>query len=237
MRVNLKKINVKEMNNLINHYLFTNFNMTSEMSAEIAHRSRLVTIGKRDLFKVSTLFDSRIVILLEGHAKLIAVDTDGNHEVKELFHTGELFDSSTIATQNECFLQSLSGSCKVAVVGETEFNELISRNPEILVKIDGLRKERIKKLHRRMNYLICRDVEQKMLIFLHELALNDGKVAGEKVVVHNYLTHSDIAEIINMSRQTVTSLLNKLRAEGRIEYSRRELVLLDKDLSENLSAA
>ena len=106
-----------------------------------------------------------------------------------------------------------------------------------LYEIDELRKNRIMKLHRRMNYLVCRDVEQKMFIFLQEMALNDGRVNGEKIVVDNYLTHSDIAEIINMSRQTVTSLLNKFRSEGKIEYSRRELILLDKDLSSSMHAA
>lgn len=225
------------MNNLINHYLFTNFNLSSEMSAEISHRSRLVTIDKKDLFKVSTLVDSRIIIVLEGHAKLIEVNADGNQEVKELFHGGELFDTSTLATKNECYLQSLAHSSKIAVVDELDFNDLLARNGEILYKIDALRKNRIRKLHRRMNYLICRDVEQKMLIFLQELALNDGRVTGEKIVVDNYLTHSDIAEIINMSRQTVTSLLNKFRADGKIEYTRRELVLIDKDLSETMNAA
>ncbi len=225
------------MNNLINHYLYTNFNLTAEMSAEISHRSRLVTICKKDLFKVSTLVDCRIIIVLEGHTKLIEVDAAGNQEVKELFHGGELFDTSTLATKNDCYLLSLTHSSKIAVIDELDFNDLLARNGEILYKIDTLRKNRIIKLHRRMNYLICKDVEQKMSIFLQELALNDGRVTGEKIVVDNYLTHNDIAEIINMSRQTVTSLLNKFRSEGKIEYTRRELVLIDKDLSETMNAA
>ncbi len=225
------------MNNLINHYLFTNFDLSADIIPEIAQRARLVSIGKRDLFKVTNLLESRVIMLLDGHAKLIELDNEGNQEVKELFHTGEIFDTSTLISNEDCFLQSLSHNSKLAVIGEHDFDDLITRHTKILQEVNDLRKERIRKLHRRMNYLVCRDVEQKMLIFLQELAMNDGKIAGERIVVDNYLTHNDIAEIINMSRQTVTSLLNKMRAEGKIQYSRRELVLLDKELTGDLNAA
>ena len=225
------------MNNLINHYLFTNFDLSADIIPEISQRARLMTIGKRDLFKVNNLLEARVIMLLEGHAKLIEIDTEGNQEVKELFHSGEIFDTSTLITDQDCFLQSLSSNSKIAVIGELDFSDLISRNNKVLQEVNNLRKERIRKLHRRLNYLICRDVEQKMLIFLQELAMNNGRIKGERIVVENYLTHSDIAEIINMSRQTVTSLLNKMRSEGKIEYSRRELIFLDKELTGNLVAA
>ena len=225
------------MNNLISHYLFTSFNLTTDMSTEIAHRSRLMTIGKRDLFKVSTDHESRVIIVLEGHAKLMDIDTEGNQEVRELFHSGELFDSSTLASKNDAYLQSLSSSTKLAVIGQGAFEELLTRSSNLYSVVDQFRKKRIRKLHRRMNYLTCRDVEQKLLIFLKEMVLNDGKASGEKVVVDNYLTHNDIAEIVNISRQTVTSLLNKFRSQGKIEYSRRELILLDKTISPEMNAA
>ena len=48
---------------------------------------------------------------------------------------------------------------------------------------------------------------------------------GDKIILNNYLTHTDIANIIATSRQSVNVLLNELRDDGILFYNRKHIEL------------
>jgi CRP-like cAMP-binding protein len=48
-----------------------------------------------------------------------------------------------------------------------------------------------------------------------------------KVVIENYLTQNDIAQIICTSRQTATQLLNEMETNGTLIYNRKEIIISD----------
>jgi CRP/FNR family transcriptional regulator len=50
---------------------------------------------------------------------------------------------------------------------------------------------------------------------------------GNKVVIENYLTQNDIAQIICTSRQTATQLLNEMENNGTLIYNRKEIIIKD----------
>ena len=52
-----------------------------------------------------------------------------------------------------------------------------------------------------------------------------GNKRGTRVVIENYLTQTDIAQIICTSRQTATSLLNELEENGLLHYGRKEIII------------
>jgi CRP-like cAMP-binding protein len=58
----------------------------------------------------------------------------------------------------------------------------------------------------------------------------DGSLIGNKIVLPNYLTHSDIAGFIATSRQSVNVLLNELRDSGLLCYNRKKIELNDPRL-------
>jgi CRP/FNR family transcriptional regulator len=47
------------------------------------------------------------------------------------------------------------------------------------------------------------------------------------VIIENYLTQNDIAQIICTSRQTTTQLLNEMEAKGTLLYNRKEIIIAD----------
>ena len=75
--------------------------------------------------------------------------------------------------------------------------------------------------------LISKDAKTRLLTFLKDWAERDGKQEGSRVVIENYLTQTDIAQIICTSRQTATSLLNELEENGVMHYGRKEIIIDD----------
>jgi CRP/FNR family transcriptional regulator len=65
------------------------------------------------------------------------------------------------------------------------------------------------------------------LTFLKDWAEKDGKKVDNRVIIENYLTQNDIAQIICTSRQTATLLFNELEENGLMHYSRKEIIIED----------
>jgi CRP/FNR family transcriptional regulator len=62
---------------------------------------------------------------------------------------------------------------------------------------------------------------------MKEWAEREGKREGNRVIIENYLTQNDIAQIICTSRQTATVLLNELEENGLMYYGRKEIIIED----------
>jgi CRP/FNR family transcriptional regulator len=75
--------------------------------------------------------------------------------------------------------------------------------------------------------LISKDAKTRLFQFLKDWAEKEGKKVDNKVVIENYLTQNDIAQIICTSRQTATQLLNEMENNGTLIYNRKEIIIPD----------
>ncbi|GAK88975.1 transcriptional regulator [Nonlabens ulvanivorans] len=86
-----------------------------------------------------------------------------------------------------------------------------------LLKIYGLR---IQKLERRLNDLLFKDSSTRIKEFILDYLDEFGEIdKSGKSKAKNLLSHKDIANLTNTSRQTVSNVLSKMRKEGVIDYN------------------
>jgi CRP/FNR family transcriptional regulator len=109
----------------------------------------------------------------------------------------------------------------------SDFENLLLQNPSLALsytKFVGMKMKRIKN-----NYanLISKDAKTRLVSFIKEWAEREGKQVEKRIVIENYLTQTDIAQIICTSRQTATSLINELEEKGVMYYGRKEIIIED----------
>lgn len=56
-----------------------------------------------------------------------------------------------------------------------------------------------------------------------------GKKVGYEIVVRQFMTHQEIANLTSTSRQTVTTVLNILKNQSIITFDRHRLLVRDYD--------
>ena len=71
---------------------------------------------------------------------------------------------------------------------------------------------KLQRLENRHADLVFLDTKDRLIRFIKHWARTDGNHIGDKIILNNYLTHSDIAGFIATSRQSVNMLLNELRS-------------------------
>ncbi len=171
----------------------------------------------------------RIFLLKKGNIKIVAVDEDGNETIKDIIQKGDLFGELTLETDDQTneYAKVLSDDVAICSFLLSDFEDLLLRNPSLALsytKFVGLKMKRIKN-----NYsnLISKDAKTRLFQFLKDWAEKEGKRVENKVVIENYLTQNDIAQIICTSRQTATQLLNEMENKGTLIYNRKEITILD----------
>ncbi|WP_281336575.1 Crp/Fnr family transcriptional regulator [Flavobacterium eburneipallidum] len=171
----------------------------------------------------------RIFLLKKGNIKIVAVDEDGNETIKDIIQKGDLFGELTLETDNQSneYAKVLSDDVAICSFLMSDFEDLLLRNPNLALtytKFLGLRMKRIRNSY---SNLISKDAKTRLFQFLKDWAEREGKKEGNTVVLENYLTQNDIAQIICTSRQTATQLLNEMEASGLLIYNRKEIIISD----------
>jgi CRP-like cAMP-binding protein len=169
----------------------------------------------------------RIFLLKRGSIKIVALDEEGNETIKDIIQKGDLFGELTLETDiqvNE-YAKVLTDEVSICSFLLSDFEDLMLKNPQLALgytKFVGLKMKRLKN-----NYanLMSKDAKTRLITFLKEWAEKEGTLDNTRVVLENYLTQSDIAQIVCTSRQTTTTLLNELVDTGLIEYNRKEIII------------
>lgn len=171
----------------------------------------------------------RIFLLKKGNIKIVAVDEDGNETIKDIIQKGDLFGELTLESDSQSneYAKVLSDDVAICSFLMSDFEDLLLRNPSLALsytKFVGLKMKRIKN---RYSNLISKDAKTRLFQFLKDWAEKEGVRTENTVVIENYLTQNDMAQIICTSRQTATQLLNEMEANGTLIYSRKEIIITD----------
>jgi CRP-like cAMP-binding protein len=185
--------------------------------------------NKGEIIYFSSSDVPRIFLLKKGNIKIVAVDEDGNETIKDIIQKGDLFGELTLETDDQTneYAKVLSDDVAICSFLLSDFEDLLLRNPSLALsytKFVGLKMKRIKNSY---SNLISKDAKTRLFQFLKDWAEKEGKRLGNKVVIENYLTQNDIAQIICTSRQTATQLLNEMENNGTLIYNRKEIIISD----------
>jgi CRP/FNR family transcriptional regulator len=107
----------------------------------------------------------------------------------------------------------------------TDFRRIMGENPMMALAYANKVTGKLQRLENRHADLVYLDTRDRLIRFIKNWARADGSRIGDKIILNNYLTHSDIAGFIATSRQSVNMLLNELRSSGLLHYNRKHIEL------------
>lgn len=212
---------------LRDHKLFLTLNMSQIKQLCIISGFKTAKKGEVIYFSSSDL--PRIYLLKKGNIKIVSVDEEGNETIKEILQKGDLFGELSLENDGDVneYAKVLTDEVSICSFLLSDFEDLLVRNPSLALsytKFVGLKMKRFKN-----NYsnLVSKDAKTRLISFIKDWAEREGIQEGKKYTISNYLTQTDIAQIICTSRQTATLLLNELEEKNLIYYKRKEIIIED----------
>jgi len=211
-----------------------NFNIFKELKDESMQELSRIT-SMQDIPKNQPIYfpqepSNSIFFLKKGRVKLTRASKDGKEMILALVNKGEVFGEMAYLDEGERndFATALD-DCLVCAINKNEFKEFVDRNPELNLRITKLIGLKLKKYSERIEELVFKDAEQRLVSFLLRLADENGKQIGDEIFVKPFLKHQDIAELTATSRQTVNSILTDLREKKIINFDRKKLIIYNRE--------
>lgn len=182
-------------------------------------------------------FDShmlnKLFFIKEGFIRIGYINEKGEEVVKEIIQKGEIFGQFTLLKNNLNgeFAQAFKSDVSLCAFNIEDFEKILLRKPQLAIHYSKQMGQKLRNTENRIVNLLNKDVRTRLLGFFYHLAVQHGCSENmDSFSIDNFLTHDDIARLIGSSRQTVTTMVNELEAEGILSFNRQTILIKDVKL-------
>ncbi len=171
-----------------------------------------------------------IYFLKAGRVKITKYQKDGSEKILAIVNPGEIFGELAYLDEKERtdYALTLEPSL-ICVISKNDLENFVVKNPSLnfkLTKIFGLK---MQKFSERVEDLIFKDADQRVISFILRYAEKNGKKIGDQIFIKPFLKHQYIGELTACSRQTVNYILTDLRSKNIIDFDRNKLIINNID--------
>lgn len=178
-----------------------------------------------------------VYLIKSGRIKIGSYSDDGKEIIKAILQPGEIFGELALVGEERRgdFAQAIDKDVEICPLTVVDMSELMKRSQQLSLQITQLIGFRLLKAERKIESLVFKDSRTRIIEYLYELGKDRGEKVGFEVLVKNFFTHQDIANLTATSRQTVTTVLNDLRDKNLINFDRKRLLIRDlEDLKKEI---
>lgn len=172
---------------------------------------------------------NKMYLIQSGKIKLGYYTEDGAEVVKAILRKGELFGEKALLGQDKrCeFAQVVDNKTSVCPIDVDTLQDLMRKNQNLSLSIFKFINYRFKKLERRLEILLYKDVKVRVLEFLNDLVVDYGVKDEEnnRIEIPHPYTQKDMASLLGTTRSTLNIILNDLKDQGTIEFDRKTIFL------------
>jgi CRP/FNR family transcriptional regulator, cyclic AMP receptor protein len=177
-----------------------------------------------------------VYMLCKGRVKLTMASIEGKTVIVRIAEAGELLGvHSSISNQPFELTAETLEPCQVNFVRREDFSKLMHDNRDLCMSVVAQMGNYYHGACQQIRYLgLTHSATEKLARFLLKAAAN-GQETKQGIRFSLNLTHEEIAQVVNVSRETVTRALTELRNKDLISTKGPSVVILNKSALETLA--
>lgn len=186
--------------------------------------ARQHVLKKNTRIVINNFQSNRVYFLVKGKMKIVNSIKNDTQSVKDILYPGEMFGNVSLnGFRGEEYADALVNDTIIYCFGINEFRELLRINHKLALNYAANISKKLNILEERYEIWTRRDTKTRFIYLLRKWAAAEGKDTGRHILLINYLSLSDIADILSVSRQFMHRLLKEMNHAGMIKYSRKEI--------------
>ncbi|HEV3471947.1 MAG TPA: Crp/Fnr family transcriptional regulator [Actinomycetota bacterium] len=198
-------------------------------------RSALISAARKRRYpKGDSLFNEgnrsdRVMILLEGRAKVARATEEGKEVLLALRGPGDLLgEMSAFDGEPHSASATALEDCETLVLTTEEFTTFLETHPSAALTLLTMLTERLRDADEKRVDFLAYDAESRVARRLVELAERFGESTDRGIRI-KILSQEEIGGWLGASRESVSKALQTMRSRGWIETYRREITVVDLD--------
>lgn len=209
-----------------------NINIFKDLSAEEIEEIDRKSIMKSYAKRVHIYFPedpAKVVYLLKrGRVKIVSFGQNEQEMINRIIYPGEIFGELAITNDNETrkdYAVALDKDVKLCTISREEMIETLEKNPRLRGTITQMLGDRMMEMQRRFEQMVFYGADERLILFLKDLAQKVGTPVGEEILIKHGLTHEEMGQLTGISRQLVTTILNDLKRDNKIYMERNKILI------------
>jgi len=193
---------------------------------------------KQTIYSVGDPPDA-LYLIESGRVKVVHLSADGEEKIIGLYQEKDLFGEVCICEKAKREEQAIalepatvsSFSVKVVLA-------LVAQKPELALKLLMVFCARLVECHEEINALAFENVRERVVKELLRLSSSPGgqrERGGVRLAVS--LTHQEIAQLTNTTRETATAVMNEFRRHELVDYDQGGILVFPDKLQNYLKKA
>lgn len=171
---------------------------------------------------------TKVYFLLKGIVK-VAVHAEKKDIIKYVVRDGSVFGESSLTgeTLRRDFAYIMDERAELIEFEASTLLALMKRNFTFAQSLLHFLGERLRYTETQLEKVVLKDSKSRILEYLHQMGLEQGKRVGYETLVKHNMTHQDIADLTGTSRQMVTAVLNQLKRSNVLYFNRKKILFRD----------
>lgn len=205
--------------------LFAQF--SDQERAVLLERSSVYSFAKDEIIIMAGEENTQMYVVLKGQVRVVKISEEGQERVMALRHRGDCFgDMGLLDNQTDSATVIASEASKVLLISKAVFDDFfLAERKSLLIVIEMLcgRLRESWLFHTIIGY---NDAESKIRATLAHYSTTLGIRNTTGIIINATFSHQSIADRVHITRETVTRVLKKMRAQNEIEMEGRRFKLL-----------
>lgn len=197
-----------------------------ELLHDLSEAGEIKTFKEGDVLMRTGQYIRSTLLILDGLVKIYREDEEGNEYFMYYLDSGKACALSMICAirqeTSELTARAVRDST-VLVIPLSFMDQWMTRYKSWYQFVLGSYRQRFEELLQTIDHIAFRNMDERLLFYLkrHQEKLNTNKIP---------VTHSEIAQEINSSREVITRLLKKMADKGMVKIHRQYIEIIDLQL-------
>ena len=166
-------------------------------------------------------------IILSGKVKVLQTTEDGKEMIMAIHQAGDFFgEVSLIDSLTMPASVVATEDAVVAIISKKDFYTILHSQGKVVEDLLLVMCSRLRESWRKMQILSLNNAAQKVRMLFLMLSQEHGRKTGEGLMLDIKLTHQDIANMVGITRETVTRILDRWLVDEEIKVTKKKFMLL-----------
>lgn len=176
---------------------------------------------------------SSLFLIKQGIVKLSHITTQGNEVTFALLGKGDITGCLDIVNTKQVMEEDAQALGKVEFyrIESDDFKKLIVSETDLSWSVLTSIYANKQQLTRKLIASHTQPVKQRVIKMLLELAQLFGARCSHGYALEIFLTQQELADLVGASRSVISTILNNLREQGMLNYTREQICINDSALT------
>jgi CRP/FNR family transcriptional regulator, cyclic AMP receptor protein len=202
--------------------------LTKEEKILLNQTSSVFIFGKNDAIYEPGHNANKAYTITKGSVK-VTIHSEKKDIIKYMVRPGILFGESFLTGEllRRDYAYAMEENTEIIELDAQTLITISSKNFAFAQSLLHFLGDRLRYTEHQLERVVLKDSKSRILEYLHQMGMEQGRLVGTETLVKHNMTHQDIADVTGTSRQMVTAVLNQLKRENILYFNRKKILFRD----------